>query len=169
MSAAFWARVTMGEGCWEIGGYRDKGGYGQVKVSRPRRMVVRAHRYSWELHYGPIPERLMVCHRCDNPACVRPDHLFLGTAKDNHRDMVMKGRHSRHGKPAVMRGEAHPGAKLTDADAATIRERRARGEPLKAIAKTYGVSISTISLVALGRRHAPLAVVERVDPTALPN
>lgn len=164
-AASFWARVTMGDGCWEIGGYKDKGGYGQVKVQKPRRRCVRAHRYAWELTHGPIPEGLFVCHHCDNPACVRPDHLFLGTAADNRRDCDTKGRHGRHGRPPVTRGEAHPGAKLKDAEAQAIRERRLRGEPLKDIAKDYGISISLVSLIALGQRR--MAVVERVDPSAL--
>lgn len=169
MSAAFWSRVTMGEGCWEIGGYKDKGGYGQVKVSKPRRMVVRAHRYSWEIVFGPIPDGLFVCHRCDNPACVRPDHLFLGTAADNAHDRDAKGRTSRHGRPPVRHGEAHHGAKLRDSEARTIIERRARGESLKAIARDYGISISLVSALALGKRRKSIALVERVDPASLVN
>lgn len=78
--------------CWEMGGHRMKGGY--VHIMRGGRRML-AHRMSYELHYGPIPDGLLVLHRCDNAACVRPTHLFLGTHRDNTTDMVEKGRHSK--------------------------------------------------------------------------
>lgn len=80
-------------GCWNWGAYKDKLGYGHFwPVHRPG---VLAHRFSWEIHNGPIPDGLFVCHKCDNPPCVNPDHLFLGSAKDNSQDMVAKGRAGR--------------------------------------------------------------------------
>ena len=81
-----------GTGCWPWLGCLTGGGYGQIRNSG---RYQQAHRAAWELKYGPIPEGLVVCHRCDNPRCVRPDHLFLGTATDNMRDMYSKGRHPR--------------------------------------------------------------------------
>ncbi len=94
----FWENVEKpsGDGCWVWTGHRvaHRGGYGIFKLRGNRPM--RAHRYSYELAHGPIDDpRLFVCHHCDNPMCVRPEHLFLGTAKDNHDDMVRKGRHAR--------------------------------------------------------------------------
>ena len=83
-------RVTvMSNGCMEFDGYRDKDGYGIVRISNKSQ---RAHRVSYALSIGPIPEGLLVLHRCDNPPCVNPDHLFVGTDNDNAQDKVTKGR-----------------------------------------------------------------------------
>lgn len=95
----FWSYVNRTAGCWEWtgscsregrNGSRRGAGYGNFMVTW--KSIVSAHRYSWELANGPVPPGMFVCHRCDNPACVRPEHLFLGTAKDNTQDMLTKGR-----------------------------------------------------------------------------
>ena len=86
----FWAKVQKGAGCWLWTGCKGYDGYGHFRLGT--RSATRAHRVSWELHYGPIPEGLLVCHRCDNPTCVRPDHLVLGTSADNERDKARKGK-----------------------------------------------------------------------------
>lgn len=101
----FWENVAVGPGCWKWIGSFDTTGYGQFKVMRLRKPV-RAPRFVWELLHGPIPSaKWFVCHKCDTPACVRPDHLFLGTAKDNNVDMWNKGRGSKGEKHAAIMRE----------------------------------------------------------------
>lgn len=100
----FWAKVSKSDGCWEWIGRKDGGGYGKVYDEGKRDLC--AHRVAWALTYGPAPHDAQVLHRCDNPACVRPDHLFLGTNTDNMRDMVAKGRHSQSRKTHCPNG--HP-------------------------------------------------------------
>jgi hypothetical protein len=84
----FWPRVAFGDGCWEWQGSRVSNGYGHINGIGNGY----AHRAAWELTYGPIPDGLQVLHRCDNPPCVRLDHLFIGTTLDNMRDRDAKGR-----------------------------------------------------------------------------
>lgn len=102
----FWASVQKSDSCWTWTGRRYPGGYGEFSV---KHVNYRAHRVSWMLNVGPIPDGLLVCHHCDNRLCVRPDHLFLGTDKDNQTDAIRKGRHARgrlspEGIPLCMRG-----------------------------------------------------------------
>lgn len=100
----FWAKVDKSGDCWvwTASVFRERLGYGKFQTgsNRGESRVAYAHRVSWELHFGPIPNGLFVCHHCDNPPCVRPDHLFLGTAADNVRDMDRKGRDRHWGRGA---------------------------------------------------------------------
>ena len=91
----FWDKVTIGDDCWEWQAYRipPPSGYGQFGMGGRRGRMHPAHRVAWLLWHGTIPEGMRVLHRCDNPPCVRPDHLFLGTQADNVRDMHQKGRY----------------------------------------------------------------------------
>jgi hypothetical protein len=105
----FWEKVEKSDGCWEwkggkVGdGVREKTRYGRFATSTTRGNVVLVlpHRFSWELHHGPIPKGLFVLHACDNPPCVRPDHLLLGTQTANMLDASNKGRLGKSG--AVVR------------------------------------------------------------------
>jgi hypothetical protein len=140
----FWSLARRGDGCWEWQGYIDPRGYGSI-LFRGKRQG--AHRTAWELTNGPIPEGLYVCHHCDNPVCVRPSHLFIGTVHDNNDDKIRKGRH-RWGlglKPEQQaRGEQVRNAKLTEREVREIRQRVRDGERVCDLAKDYPVSNKTI-------------------------
>lgn len=157
--------------CWVWLGAKDRDGYGRMRIGDRRTM--RAHRISYAIHHGD-PGRMLVCHHCDNPSCVNPDHLFLGTALDNNRDRVSKGR-SNNARP----GGANQSAKLTDDQAAAIAARyRAGGVRQVDLANEYGVSKSAIQLLLSGKnwkglgapvegmRHAPKRSLRRLTDEA---
>jgi len=132
-----------GNGCWEWSGSRNDQGYGICGSGRRY-----AHRVAWERAHGPIPDDMCVLHRCDNPPCVRPDHLFLGTRADNMHDMWSKAR----GKaPTPLVGEQHPMARLSDHDVRVIKDRLATGESQTSVARSFGVHLSTVHLIAKGK------------------
>lgn len=131
----FWAKVRKSEGCWEWQGFLNKG-YGHITVNGKPMAV---HRYSYILSCGVIPDGLFVLHKCDNRACVRPDHLFLGTHQENMEDMATKGRAAR---PA---GEKHPRAKLTAHQIGEIRDLHAAGQhDFKQIASMFGICLEHV-------------------------
>lgn len=131
-------------GCWLWCGSADTAGYGRIDTVRgSKSRYVGVHRLSWEASYGPIPEGLHVLHRCDQPACMNPAHLFLGTPSDNMRDMVAKGR--------MPRGEKAARSKITAAKAREIRAALDLGKRPAAVARECGVSPSTVGGIAAGR------------------
>lgn len=167
----FWRNVTLGDGCWPRVGAPANGGYSTLIICGKR---VRAHRYSYESFVGPIPQGKLVCHKCDNPACVRPDHLFLGTHKDNSQDMIQKGRNMHVTKPetlprgdrngtrtmpeTVRKGEMIEWHVLTDASAKEIRERYWGGEIAPDLCQEFRISISAIYKCVYGFtwKHVPM-------------
>lgn len=145
----FWMRVTKTEGCWNWVG-ANVNGRGQIYVTGRSEL---APRISWQMHFGPIPDGLLVCHDCDNPACVRPDHLFLGTYQDNAIDAAVKGRNTGQLHPELVpRGEKHGMAKLNETAVVAIRLRAGMGESQRRLAGIYGVAHSAIGSIV--RREA---------------
>lgn len=177
----FWAKVRKTDGCWEWTGSRDRKGYGRLSIGsrldgskRPHG----AHRIAWVLARGSIPNGLSVLHHCDNPRCVRPDHLWLGTIADNNRDMFAKGRdgadpcrmHTEAARKACLerlprgdahyartqphrlaRGERHPGAVLTADGVRAIRLAKAAGEHVRVIAERHQISVHSVYAVVSRR------------------
>lgn len=120
--------------CWNWQRTKTPKGYGRIGDSY-------AHRVSYETFIGPIPKRLCVCHRCDNPSCINPAHLFVGTHKDNMQDCVQKNRISRKGG---RRGEAHHSAKLSVEKVEAIFTAYSNGQPVAEIAQSLGLKPSSI-------------------------
>ena len=143
----FWARVDRRgpDECWEWQGTRISGKYGRLARDGYH---VWAHRLAWELENGPIPDGLLVCHRCDNPPCCNPAHLFLGTYADNARDRDLKG----HRILPPQQGSHNPQSRLTEDQVRGIRVLLAQGTPRSEVAVRYGVGRQAISKIANGRR-----------------
>lgn len=146
VGARFWAKVRITPGCWLWTASKRNKGYGAFCYTRGGAVVNgRAHRISWEVHNGPIPEGLKVLHRCDTPACLNPEHLFLGTLQDNVDDMVQKGRHvcgSTHvpaAQAGYRRGVAHHAAKLTPETVRAIRADWDDGCTVSELNEKYGL------------------------------
>lgn len=145
----FWSRLEEAPGdCRVWLGGKNEHGYGRIK--RAGRQT-RAHRVAYELAHGPIPEGLGVLHRCDNPPCCNPDHLYVGDQRANVQDAIERGRAS---PPPLLRGEDHPNSKIPDAELPVILARLAAGETQTAIARDYGVSQGAIWKVKAGIRRA---------------
>jgi hypothetical protein len=138
----FWEKVDTSGDCWTWTGAKSPLGYGYFNAGDND--IVFAHRWAWAFERGLIPNRLFVCHHCDNPTCVRVDHLFLGTNTDNVRDMIAKGRGRKTG---FARGESINTAKLTEHGVRLIRERHAAGESIRSLAREHGVNWYAIQAV----------------------
>lgn len=145
--------VVTEAGCWEYQRGRSAKGYGQITI---RAHEWSTHRAAWMLVHGD-PGEMHVLHKCDNPPCCNPEHLFLGTNGDNVRDSVAKGRRKMPAKHQKSRGNAHFRAKLTEADIPGIREMLSLGLSCREIGEFYGVSSPTIQAVKKRRTwvHVP--------------
>ena len=141
----FWAKVEKKDkdSCWEWTAYRDKDGYGQLGFIG--KSPWKAHRISWFLHSGEIPAGMLICHHCDNPGCVNPNHLFLGTQTDNLQDASKKGRVKNNYK--ILVGEDNGSAKLTKEQVLSIRNEyeNMNKKNKKKLARKYKVDPKTIS------------------------
>jgi hypothetical protein len=153
----FWVKVLkIHEGCWEWQKGRDKSGYGLFHIAG---RVVKTHRLSWMLAHGEIEEGKLILHKCDNPKCVNPDHLFIGNHKDNMADCVNKGRNAtgelQRRRPDLFRGENSSRAKLKESDVIQIRAMKHEGKTkIRDIAKMFNVSHPTVANICKGIRWA---------------
>ena len=151
----FWSKVRKTDWCWLWTAGRLRGGYGRMRADGK---MMFAHRLSWMINRGDIPIGKCVCHNCkplaDNPACVNPAHLWLGTPADNVRDRNEKGRTARGEKISVLtRGEKSGSHKVTEIQVREIRSRK--GENQRLLGLEYSLDQSTISKIMLGKtwRH----------------
>lgn len=145
-------KVEKGDGCWLWTGNKLPTGYGRFSFDGH---YYQAHRVAYQFVYGLIARKLFVCHACDNPSCVRPDHLFAGTHEDNMADMWRKGRGSKNGIPQP--GELNPQAELSERDVMLIRALAARGIPQILLADVWEVSFQHVSDIVRGERWGHVA------------
>jgi hypothetical protein len=155
--------VKTVDDCWVWTGARNTLGYGMISHNRT---LIRAHRLSFAVSSGKDPADFLVCHRCDNPPCINPNHLFLGSYADNNADMKAKGRRKSSYPTIPLRGSLNGGAVLTEALVMEARLRRANGETYQAISDSFGVQYHTIRLAVIGRSwgHMPNGIVVEKRP-----
>lgn len=148
----FWASVNRTDSCWLWDGPIDGRGYGRFNARRNgKTKVIRASRLSYAMAHGEFDPELFVCHHCDTPLCIRPDHLFLGTHHDNMQDMIRKNRAATSGRTRI--GEKNPRAKLTWSIVREIRHALdVQSMTEDQIVATYGIARSTVFDLAHNRR-----------------
>lgn len=142
----FWRGVEKAgpSDCWLYVRGQNRGPYGRFQSGGKGSPHVGAHRYSYEMHHGPIPEGMFVLHSCDNPRCVNPAHLSVGTPKDNTADMIRKGR----ARPVAPKGVNSPNARLNDEAVRIIRANPEISD--RELARRFGVATRTVHRVRVG-------------------
>ena len=150
LAQRFWSKVQKSDDCWLWTGAKcGHGSYGLLHMAGTRKMKPASH-VSWFLAYGSWPkDGQFACHHCDNPECVRPDHLFLGNARDNAQDSIRKGRFRHQTFP---RGVRNGRAKMTPATAREARNKFTAGETITVIARHFSVARSTVRDIVRGHR-----------------
>jgi len=143
--------------CWNWIGCLTESGYGQIHCLGKTH---RAHRVSYMVHLGPIPEGAVILHSCDNRRCINPDHLTAGTQSDNMRDALKKGRLK---VPPARKGQEHPNSFVTDRDVVRLRKEYQKGRKLSSIHKEVGLALSTVKRMLWGRTYSHLPVFNRKD------
>ncbi len=135
--------LSLNTGCWEWRGAKNEHGYGVIgKGGGKKSGNIKAHRLSYQIfRHANLAREQFICHRCDNPPCVNPDHLFVGTQRDNIADMIAKGRNSN---PPIRYGESNHNAKLTKKSIPKIRRLFKRGTSSRKIARLHSVDKNTI-------------------------
>ena len=144
LKARFMSFVKKSKSCWEWTGQCDGFGYGRILITLDvnTRKLVRTHRLSCELFIGEIPGGMCICHRCDNPRCVNPDHLFAATQGENMRDMLCKGRGNHQTKRKYIQGEECHLSKVSMEDVIELRDRCDRGESVASVWRSMQLPIT---------------------------
>lgn len=160
-SERFWNKVRKAgpDECWQWTGAVNPDGYGFIyagKAYAPNVRFIRAHRLSWEMHNGPVPDGLAVLHHCDNPLCVNPAHLYAGTQSQNCHDRAVR----RRGKEHRQHGEANDNAKITEAEVIAILALLKAGKSQTVVAKLFGLTQPYVSKLSRGQYWRHLAKEE---------
>jgi len=158
----FWAKVSIGgaDECWNWKGTPNRYGYGQFRMDWRTTDIRHAHRVAWELTSGNIPDKLLVCHSCDNRLCCNPRHLFLGTHQENTHDAMVKGRLAKGDQLYPEQRQQGKKRKLNDLQVIGIMARVLQGASKLQTAREFGVNVITVHSIVEGKTHKHLFVRE---------